>query len=122
MNSATSLSVVLADEFARCGISDIVVAPGARSGPLVQALHQRAALSGQRLHTHFDERAASFLALGLAKNNRRPVIVVCTSGTASANLHPAVLEASHSHLPVIVVTADRPPELRGTGASQTTDQ
>jgi 2-succinyl-5-enolpyruvyl-6-hydroxy-3-cyclohexene-1-carboxylate synthase len=122
VNTATSLSVVLADEFARCGIRDIVFAPGARSGPLIQALHQRATLSGQRLHSHFDERAASFLALGLAKTSRRPVIVVCTSGTASANLHPAVLEASHSHLPVIVVTADRPPELRGTGASQTTDQ
>ncbi|WP_076247991.1 2-succinyl-5-enolpyruvyl-6-hydroxy-3-cyclohexene-1-carboxylic-acid synthase [Mycobacterium sp. SP-6446] len=114
--------MVLADEFARCGIRDIVIAPGARSGPLVQALHQRAMLSGQRLHMHFDERAASFLALGMAKTSRRPVIVVCTSGTATANLHPAVMEASHSHLPVIVVTADRPPEMRGTGASQTTDQ
>lgn len=122
VNAATALSMVFADEFTRCGITDIVIAPGARCGPIVQALHRRAMMSGQRLHTHFDERAAGFLALGLAKRDRRPVVVVCTSGTASANLHPAVLEASHSHLPLIVLTADRPPELRGTGASQTTDQ
>jgi 2-succinyl-5-enolpyruvyl-6-hydroxy-3-cyclohexene-1-carboxylate synthase len=122
MNAATALAVVLADEFARCGVTNIVVAPGARSGPLAQALFIQAAQSGQRLHTRFDERAAGFLALGLAKRSRRPVVVVCTSGTATANLHPAVLEASHSHLPLVVLTADRPPEMRGTGASQTTDQ
>lgn len=122
MNAATALSVVLADEFARSGVADVVVAPGARSGPLAQALFQEARRSGQRLHTRFDERTAGFLALGLAKRSGRPVVVVCTSGTAIANLHPAVLEASHSHLPLVIVTADRPPEMRGTGASQTTDQ
>ncbi|MDT5018655.1 MAG: 2-succinyl-5-enolpyruvyl-6-hydroxy-3-cyclohexene-carboxylate synthase, partial [Mycobacterium sp.] len=122
MNAATAMAVVLADELARCGVVDVVVAPGARSGPLAQALHRQALRSGQRLHTRFDERAAGFLALGLAKRSRRPVVVICTSGTATANLHPAVLEASHSHLPLIVVTADRPPEMRGTGASQATDQ
>jgi 2-succinyl-5-enolpyruvyl-6-hydroxy-3-cyclohexene-1-carboxylate synthase len=116
------MAVVLADEFARCGVTDVVVAPGARSGPLAQALYRQAAASGQLLHTRFDERAAGFLALGLAKRSGRPVVVICTSGTASANLHPAVLEASHSHLPLIVLTADRPPEMRGTGASQATDQ
>jgi 2-succinyl-5-enolpyruvyl-6-hydroxy-3-cyclohexene-1-carboxylate synthase len=122
MNASTAMSLVLADEFARCGVADIVVAPGARTGPLAQALFAQAARSGQRLHSRFDERAAGFLALGLAKRSGRPVVVVCTSGTATANLHPAVLEASHSHVPLVVVTADRPAEMRGTGASQTTDQ
>ena len=122
MNGATAMAVVLADELARCGVTDIVVAPGARSGPLAQALFRQAARSCQRLHTRFDERTAGFLALGLAKRSRRAVVVVCTSGTATANLHPAVLEASHSHLPLVIMTADRPPEMRGTGASQTTDQ
>ncbi|MGB8503427.1 thiamine pyrophosphate-binding protein, partial [Mycobacterium sp.] len=74
MNAATALAVVLADEFARCGVTNIVVAPGARSGPLAQALFIQAAQSGQRLHTRFDERAAGFLALGLAKRSRRPVV------------------------------------------------
>ena len=122
MNGATAVAVVLADELARCGVIDIVVAPGARSGPLAQALFRQGARSSQRLHTRFDERTAGFLALGLAKRSGRPVVVVCTSGTATANLHPAVLEASHSHLPLVIMTADRPPEMRGTGASQTTDQ
>jgi 2-succinyl-5-enolpyruvyl-6-hydroxy-3-cyclohexene-1-carboxylate synthase len=122
MNASTAMSLVLADEFARCGVADIVVAPGARTGPLAQALFAQAARSGQRLHSRFDERAAGFLALGLAKRSGRPVVVICTSGTATANLHPAVLEASHSHVPLVVLTADRPAEMRGTGASQTTDQ
>ena len=78
--------------------------------------------SGQRLHTRFDERAAGFLALGLAKRSGRPVVVIYSSGTATANLHPAVLEASHAHVPLVVLTADRPPEMRGTGASHATDQ
>lgn len=122
MNAATYQSLVIADELARCGVKEIVIAPGARSGPLVQALYYTVTRSGQRIHTHFDERAAGFLALGLAKISRYPVVVVCTSGSATANLHPAILEANHSHIPLIVLTADRPPELRGTGASQTTDQ
>lgn len=122
MNAATIQSLVMADELARAGVREIVVAPGARSGPLAQALHQTASKFGQRLHTHFDERAAGFLALGLAKISRRPAAVVCTSGSAIANLHPAVLEARHSHVPMVVLTADRPPELRDTGTSQTTDQ
>src|ERR1700756_1129499 len=108
MNGATAVAVVLADELARCGVIDIVVAPGARSGPLAQALFRQGARSSQRLHTRFDERTAGFLALGLAKRSGRPVVVVCTSGTATANLHPAVLEASHSHLPLVILTADRP--------------
>ncbi len=74
------------------------------------------------LHTRIDERSAGFLALGLARTSRRPVVVVTTSGTAVANLHPAVLEASHAGVPLVVVSADRPARLRGSGANQTTDQ
>src|SRR6185503_17177713 len=75
-----------------------------------------------RLHVRVDERSAAFLALGLGKLTRRPVPVFTTSGTAVANLHPAVLEANHAAVPLIVVSADRPSELQGTGANQTTNQ
>ena len=106
------MSLVLADEFARCGVTDIVVAPGVGPARLLRHSLAQAARSGQRLHSRFDERAAGFLALGLAKRSGRPVVVVCTSGTATANLHPAVLEVSHSHVPLVVLTADRPAEMR----------
>lgn len=103
-------------------VTDAVLAPGSRSGPLALAL---AAADDQgliRLHVRVDEREAGFLALGLAKASRRLVPVVTTSGTAVANLHPAMLEAVHADIPVLAVTADRPARLRGTGANQTTDQ
>ena len=103
-------------------VTDAVLAPGSRSGPLALAL---AAADDQgliRLHVRVDEREAGFLALGLAKASHRLVPVVTTSGTAVTNLHPAMLEASHSDVPVLAVTADRPGRLRGTGANQTTDQ
>lgn len=119
LTPAAALAAVLMDELSRCGIDEAVIAPGARSGPLAQAAF---AHDGLRHHVRFDERSAGFLALGLARGGGRPVPVLCTSGTAAANLHPAVLEAAHSHLPLIVLTADRPPELRGTGANQSTDQ
>ncbi|ETK37574.1 2-succinyl-5-enolpyruvyl-6-hydroxy-3-cyclohexene-1-carboxylic-acid synthase [Microbispora sp. ATCC PTA-5024] len=119
MNPATALATVLVDELVRCGVTDLVLAPGSRSAPLALAAHAESRL---RLHVRIDERSASFLALGLAKRSERPVAVVCTSGTAAANFHPAVVEASEAGVPLLVLTADRPPELRGTGANQTIDQ
>ena len=122
MNPATALATVLADELIRCGLREAVLAPGSRSAPLALALHDRALAGDLRLHVRIDERSASFLALGLAKASARPVVVVCTSGTAAANCHPAVIEADEAGVPLLVLTADRPPELRGTGANQTIDQ
>ena len=103
-------------------VTEAVLAPGSRSGPLALALYAADQQGILRLHVRVDEREAGFLALGLAKASRRPVPVVTTSGTAVANLHPAMLEALHANVPVIAVTADRPGHLRGTGANQTTDQ
>ena len=122
MNPATALGTVLTDELIRCGLTEAVLAPGSRSAPLALALHDRSRAGDLRLHVRIDERSASFLALGLAKASGRPVLLVCTSGTAAAQFHPAVIEADESGVPLLVVTADRPPELRGTGANQTIDQ
>lgn len=122
MNPSTAFGAVFADELARCGLREAVVAPGSRSTPMAMALHELARAGRVRLHVRADERSASFTALGLAKVSRRPVAVLCTSGTAAANFHPAVIEADESGVPLLVLTADRPPELRGTGASQTIDQ
>ncbi|HVT67458.1 MAG TPA: 2-succinyl-5-enolpyruvyl-6-hydroxy-3-cyclohexene-1-carboxylic-acid synthase, partial [Trebonia sp.] len=122
MNPSTALGTVLADELARCGLREVVVAPGSRSTPLAMAFWELEQAGRVRLHVRVDERSASFTALGLAKASGRPVAVLCTSGTAAANFHPAVIEADESAVPLLVLTADRPPELRGTGASQTIDQ
>ena len=111
---------MLADELIRCGMREAVLAPGSRSAPLAMALWARR--DALRLHVRVDERTAAFLALGLAKAGGRPVAVLCTSGTAAASFHPAVVEADESGVPLLVLTADRPPELRGTGASQAIDQ
>ncbi len=119
---AVALARVLVDELVRCGVTEAVLAPGSRSAPLAFALADADSTGRLRLHVRIDERSAGFLALGLAKASDAPVAVVTTSGTATANLHPAVLEASASGVPVVVLTADRPPELRATGASQTVDQ
>lgn len=139
---AVAAARVLVQAFAALGVQDAVLAPGSRSAPLAYALADAAAADDERpdgapavrLHVRVDERAATFLALGLARGSAfgdtgegpsgaaRPVLLVTTSGTAAANAHPAVLEAHHSGVPLVVLTADRPHELRGTGANQTTEQ
>jgi 2-succinyl-5-enolpyruvyl-6-hydroxy-3-cyclohexene-1-carboxylate synthase len=122
VNPSTALAVTLVDELVRAGLRDVVLAPGSRSAPLAMEFHRRSELGQLRLSVRIDERSAAFLALGLAKASRTPVAIVCTSGTAAAHLHAAIIEADESAVPLIVLTADRPPELRGTGASQTIDQ
>ncbi len=124
MNPSTAFATVLVDELIRCGLREAVIAPGSRSAPLAMALHAAGSMpeSVLRLHIRIDERSASFLALGLAKASGRPTAVVCTSGTAAAHFHAAVIEADEACVPMLVLTADRPPELRGTGANQTIDQ
>lgn len=119
---AALLARSLVTELCAAGVRHVVLAPGSRSAPLAYALAAAADAGWLQLHVRIDERVAGFLALGLARGARGPVAVVTTSGTAVANLHPAVLEASHAGAPLIVLSADRPHEMRGTGANQTTDQ
>jgi 2-succinyl-5-enolpyruvyl-6-hydroxy-3-cyclohexene-1-carboxylate synthase len=113
------LIAAFVDELVRCGVSEACTSPGSRSAPLVLALTRA---DGMRAYSHVDERCAGFFALGLAKASARPVVIACTSGTAAANLAPAVIEASEARVPLIVLSADRPPELREVGAGQTIDQ
>ncbi len=122
MNPSTAFGRVLCDELARCGLREVVLAPGSRSTPIAMALFDLERSGRLRLHVRLDERSASFTALGLARAGGRPVAVLCTSGTAAANFHPAVIEADESAVPLLVLTADRPPELSGTGANQAIDQ
>ncbi|MFJ5870037.1 2-succinyl-5-enolpyruvyl-6-hydroxy-3-cyclohexene-1-carboxylic-acid synthase [Dietzia sp. 111N12-1] len=121
-NPSTAQARVLVDELIRHGITDVVLCPGSRSAPLALALAAAERSGRLALHVRIDERGAGFTALGLALGSRRPVPVVVTSGTAVANLHPAMVEAAHSGVPILALTANRPPELRGTGANQTIDQ
>jgi 2-succinyl-5-enolpyruvyl-6-hydroxy-3-cyclohexene-1-carboxylate synthase len=113
---------VIVDELVRNDVRHVVLTPGSRNAALAMALHDAAEHGRLALHVRIDERSAGFLALGLTKGGGRPAAVVCTSGTAAANLHPAVLEAYHSGAGLLTITADRPPELHGTGANQTIDQ
>ncbi len=122
MNPSTVLARALLDELVHQGVREVVLAPGSRSAPLAFAALRLAQADRIRLHVRVDERSAGFLALGLAKVSGAPVAVVCTSGTALANLAPAVVEASYSAVPLVVVSADRPVEARGVGAPQTIDQ
>src|SRR6059036_2922464 len=107
------------DELVRCGMTHAVTSPGSRNAPLALTL-----AGDDRLRTVsvLDERSAGFFALGMAKSTGRPVAVTCTSGSAAANLLPAVVEAHEARMPLLVLTADRPPELRETGAGQAIDQ
>jgi 2-succinyl-5-enolpyruvyl-6-hydroxy-3-cyclohexene-1-carboxylate synthase len=116
---SVALALVIVDELARCGVQHACLAPGSRSAPLAMALSDDDRID---LHVVLDERSASFLALGIAKASGTPVAVLSTSGTAAANFHPAVVESHYARVPLLVVTADRPPELRDTGANQTIDQ
>ncbi|MFT2707958.1 2-succinyl-5-enolpyruvyl-6-hydroxy-3-cyclohexene-1-carboxylic-acid synthase [Clavibacter zhangzhiyongii] len=106
----------------REGVTDVVLCPGSRSQALALVAAELERVDGVRLHVRIDERAAAFLALGLGVESGRPAPVITTSGTAVANLHPAVLEAWHSGVPMLLVTADRPAELRGIASNQTTHQ
>ena len=117
MSVQATFAATLVDEWARLGVTDAVVCPGSRSTPLALALHDRL-----RVHVRLDERSAGFYTLGLAMATGRPCVLCVTSGTAAAELHPAVVEAHYARIPLIVCTADRPPELHDTGAPQTIDQ
>ncbi|MDP9642758.1 2-succinyl-5-enolpyruvyl-6-hydroxy-3-cyclohexene-1-carboxylate synthase [Actinopolyspora lacussalsi] len=122
MNPATAQAEVIVDELVRNGLRHAVLSPGSRNAALAFALHRAASRRRLALHVRIDERSAGFLALGIAAASGEPVAVVCTSGTAATNLHPAVTEAGHAGVPLLVLTADRPPELRAAGANQTIDQ
>ena len=119
---ASVAATALLAEFIASGVTDLVLSPGSRSQALALAAAQFERAGLLRLRVRIDERSAGFLALGLAVETRRPVLLVVTSGTAVAELHPAVLEAAHSGVPLIVLSADRPIELLGIGANQTTVQ
>jgi 2-succinyl-5-enolpyruvyl-6-hydroxy-3-cyclohexene-1-carboxylate synthase len=121
-SAATDFAVSLLAEFLQLGVRDVVLSPGSRSQALALAAAEFERAGRLRLHVRIDERVAAFLALGIAVESKLPALVITTSGTAVANLHPAVLEARHSGVPLILLTADRPTELRGIGSNQTTDQ
>jgi 2-succinyl-5-enolpyruvyl-6-hydroxy-3-cyclohexene-1-carboxylate synthase len=118
-NANTALASAFVEELARCGLRHAVLSPGSRSTPLAVALWRQPDVDARVI---VDERSAAFFALGAAQASRAPVAILCTSGTAAANFHPAICEADHSAVPLIALTADRPPELRGVGAGQAIDQ
>ncbi len=118
-NRNTALASALVEELARCGVRRAILSPGSRSSPVALALDREPAIE---LTVVLDERSAGFVALGAGLATGVPALVACTSGSAAANLHPAVVEADQAGVPLIVLTSDRPPELRGIGAGQTIDQ
>src|SRR5262245_57332431 len=117
--AAATFCATLVDEWARAGVTEAVVCPGSRSTPLAVAL---AADGRIAVHVHHDERSAGFMALGIGLASGRPAVVLTSSGTAAVELHPAVVEAHQSAVPLIAATAARPPELQGVAAPQTIDQ
>ncbi|MGO2097548.1 MAG: thiamine pyrophosphate-binding protein, partial [Candidatus Microbacterium stercoravium] len=119
---ASEAACVLLDDLVTLGVRHLVVSPGSRSQALALAAAELERQGRLSLHVRLDERAAGFTALGIGRETRVPAVVICTSGTAVANLLPAVLEAHHAGVPMILLTADRPPELRGVGANQATAQ
>jgi 2-succinyl-5-enolpyruvyl-6-hydroxy-3-cyclohexene-1-carboxylate synthase len=118
-NRNTALASAFAEELARCGLRQALISPGSRSTPLALALWRQQEIETTAI---VDERSAAFFALGAAQASGAPVAILCTSGTAAANYHPAICEADHAAVPLLVLTADRPPELRGIGAGQAIDQ
>ena len=122
MNPSTAQARVVVDELIRGGVRDVVLCPGSRNAPLAFALADADRAGRLRLHVRIDERTAGFLAIGLAIAERAPVCVAMTSGTAAANLGPAVVEANYARVPLVVLSANRPYELLGTGANQTFEQ
>ncbi|MGH2754036.1 MAG: 2-succinyl-5-enolpyruvyl-6-hydroxy-3-cyclohexene-1-carboxylic-acid synthase [Actinomycetota bacterium] len=118
-NVTQAAALTLVDEFTRCGVAHACLAPGSRSAPLALALADDDRIE---VHVSLDERSAAFVAVGIGRATRRPAIVLSTSGTAAANFLPAVQEAARGRVPLLVLTADRPPELRDTGANQWIDQ
>ena len=122
MNHQESLTAYIAafvSELVLSGITDVVVSPGSRSTPMAMVMAEHPDL---KVHIHVDERSAAFFALGMAKAKNKPVAILCTSGTAAANYFPAIVEAKYSRVPLLVLTADRPHELREVGAPQAIDQ
>jgi 2-succinyl-5-enolpyruvyl-6-hydroxy-3-cyclohexene-1-carboxylate synthase len=122
LSNSTKLAHSLLRQLIEVGVSDFVVSPGSRNAPFLIALGEAASKQIIDLHVRIDERGAAFFALGVSKASNNYVAVICTSGTAAANFHPAALEALHSDNKLLLITADRPSRLRKTGANQTTNQ
>ena len=122
VNPSTAQARTIIEELTRCGVTDIVLAPGSRSAPLAIAAAEAEAAGAIVLHVRIDERSAGYVALGLAQVTGVPAAVITTSGTAAVNLHPAMVEAHHLGTPMLALTADRPARLQGVGANQTIDQ
>lgn len=121
-SAATDAAAALLSRLVELGVQHIVLSPGSRSQALALVAAEFERRGSVRLHVRIDERVAGFTALGIGRETRMPAAVICTSGTAVANLLPAALEAHHAGVPLLLLTADRPPELRGVGANQTTSQ
>lgn len=117
--TTATFCATLVDEWLQCGVRHAVVSPGSRSTPIALEIANRQEIE---MHIFHDERSAAFAALGIAKASGIPAILVCSSGTAAVEFHPAVVEAHHSEVPILICTADRPAELQGVGAPQTIDQ